>query len=67
MFSPYFMEMTTKEKQDEIARNIQQRSLVRAARPAPSPLRQSVASAVIRFGMFLDSGAYHCPDVATQR
>ena len=66
MFSPYFMEITTKQKQEEISR-IGEHELLRAARPVPSALRQSVASAIIRFGMFLDSGAYRCPDVATQR
>jgi hypothetical protein len=67
MLNPYFIEIDAKLKQEELARAEHIRKLRQAAPHNPSPFRQSVASAIVRFGMFLDSGAYRCPDAATQQ
>jgi hypothetical protein len=68
VLSPHFIDMMITEKQQEMTRNAHEIRLARtAAARRPSFVRQSIASAIVRFGVFLDAGAYHCPGPAAQR
>ena len=58
----YLMEMTTKWKQQEIARSMEDVRIGSIAGAQPSPVRRAVASAIVRFGIFLNGSAYTCPD-----
>jgi hypothetical protein len=66
MLNMYFIEIDLKLKQQELARAELLRKLREAAPRRGSSLRQSIASAIVRFGMVLDAGAYHCPDALHQ-
>jgi hypothetical protein len=59
--SPYLTEIQIRRKIHEItigAEDARIRSLIAAP---PSPLRRALAAAIVRFGIFLNGGAYHCP------
>jgi hypothetical protein len=58
----YLMEMTVKWKQQDIARGVEHVRRTSIAGGQPSPVRRAVASAIVRFGIFLNGSAYHCPD-----
>ena len=57
----YIFDMTTRTKPDEIARAVADARRGAIAGVEPSPLRHAVASAIVRFGVFLNGRAYHCP------
>jgi hypothetical protein len=65
--SPYYLEMTMRWKQEGLARRADEVRAAAAAAPSVSPARRAVASALVRAGMFLNGGAYHCPEAQTQR
>ena len=63
----YLFEMQTKTRPIEIARAVADVRRGAAAGVDPSPLRRAVATAIVRFGIFLNGSAYHCPEAACQR
>ncbi len=62
----YFMEMTTRWKPNEIARTVEHLRRSALVGVQPSPLRNAIASAIVRFGMFLNGNRYTCPDACSE-
>jgi hypothetical protein len=58
----YLIEVTTRSKQAEIAQGVAAARLAAEAGVPPSSARRAVAAALVRFGIFLNGSAYHCPD-----
>jgi hypothetical protein len=63
----YLLEMTIKSKVAEITRGVDVVRFAAPSRGEPSRARRAVASAIVRFGIFLNGSAYHCPQAACER
>ena len=60
MENPYVLEWTMKEKAKELTRMASmRRTASMTARPASA--RRVAGAALVRFGLFLNGGAYRCP------
>ena len=62
----YLTEMTIQAKVREIARSVEEQRLRSVFDVRPSALRHAVATAIVRFGVFLNGRSYHCPEVGAQ-
>ena len=67
MDSYYALEMTAKTRPAEIARAVGAIRRGASVEAPPSPMRRTIASAIVRFGIFLNGSAYHCPQAACER
>jgi hypothetical protein len=62
MQSMYLIEMDIENRQRALERGAQRMRMQATLDVPPSPLRRAVASAIVRFGIFLNGRDYHCPD-----
>ena len=62
MENMYLTEMTIETKVREMARGAEERRVRSQIDVPPSRLRHAVASAIVRFGIFLNGSRYHCPE-----
>ena len=63
----YLIEMTAKTRPNEIARDVAGLRRGSAVGVEPSRTRHAIASAIVRFGIFLNGSEYHCPEAACER
>jgi hypothetical protein len=62
MESLYDLEMRIEQRARETSRLVDERRSLALIDVPPSPVRRAIASAIVRFGIFLNGREYHCPD-----
>jgi hypothetical protein len=63
----YIIESIAKTRPAEIAHAVADMRRGSAIGVEPSRTRRAIASAIVRFGIFLNGSSYHCPEAACER